>query len=200
MKARFKIWEGAALAALCVTLLSACWAQGRQAELEANVIRLHVVAVSDAQEEQALKLRVRDAVLDYLEPRLADVTERDEARERLLSDLDAIADAAASASEGRTVQVSLGPAAYPLTSFEGGTLPAGTYESLRVILGKGEGHNWWGLLFPQLALPAAEGGTMREAVALDSFSLVSDREGYEIRFRVVELWGEAKNWLGNRLR
>ena len=200
MKARFKIWEGAALAALCITLLSACWAQGRQAELEANVIRLHVVADSDAPEEQALKLRVRDAVLDYLEPRLADVTERAEARERLLSDLDAIADAAASASEGRTVQVSLGPAAYPLTSFEGGTLPAGTYESLRVILGKGEGHNWWGLLFPQLALPAAEGGTMRETMALDSFSLVSDREGYEIRFRVVELWGEAKNWLGNRLR
>ena len=200
MKSHFKIWESAALTALCLTLLAACWAQGRQSELGDNLIRLHVVAASDAPEEQALKLRVRDAVLDYLEPRLADVTERDAARERLEADLDGIANTAASASEGRPVRVILGPASYPSTSFEGGTLPAGTYESLRVILGEGEGHNWWGLLFPQLALPAADGGSMRETLALDSFALVTDREGYEIRFRVVELWGEAKNWLGNRLQ
>lgn len=199
MNTQLKIWEGAALGALCLTLLAACWAQERQTELEDNLIRLHVIAVSDAPEEQALKLRVRDAVLACLAPMLDGVTEREEAEERLTAHLDGIAAAAEEASEGRTVRVLIGPAAYPATSFPGGTLPAGRYESLRVILGEGEGHNWWGLLFPQLALPAAEGG-MQETMALDSFRLLTDQEGYEIRFRVLELWAEMKNRLGNRLQ
>ena len=199
MKHSLKLWEGAALGALCLTLLAACWAQGRQTELEGNLIRLHVIAASDAPEEQALKLRVRDAVLDCLTPVLDGVTEREEAETRLTAALDAVAAAAGTAAEGRPVRVLLGPAAYPATSFPGGTLPAGRYESLRVILGEGEGHNWWGLLFPQLALPAAEGG-LRETMALDSFRLLTDQEGYEIRFRVLELWAEMKNRLGNRLQ
>ena len=199
MNTQLKIWEGAALGALCLTLLAACWAQGRQTELEDNLIRLHVIAASDAPEEQALKLRVRDAVLACLAPMLDGVTEREEAEERLTANLDGIAAAAEEASEGRTVRVLLGPAAYPATSFRGGTLPAGRYESLRVILGEGEGHKWWGLLFPQLALPAAEGG-MQETMALDSFRLLTDQEGYEVRFRVLELWADMKNRFGNRLQ
>ncbi len=199
MNTQLKIWESAALGALCLTLLAACWAQGRQTELEGNLIRLHVIAVSDAPEEQALKLRVRDAVLACLAPMLDGVTEREEAEERLTANLDGIAAAAEEASEGRAVRVLLSEAPYPATSFPGGTLPAGRYESLRVILGEGEGHNWWGLLFPQLALPAAEGG-MQETMALDSFRLLTDQEGYEIRFRVLELWADMKNRLGNRLQ
>ena len=199
MKYSLKLWEGAALGALCLTLLAACWAQGRQTELEGNLIRLHVIAASDAPEEQALKLRVRDAVLACLTPMLEGVTEREEAEERLTAHLDGIAAAAEEAAEGRAVRVLLGEAPYPATSFPGGTLPAGHYESLRVILGEGEGHNWWGLLFPQLALPAAEGG-VKETMALDSFRLLTDQEGYEIRFRVLELWAEMKNRVGNRLQ
>ena len=199
MNTHLKIWESAALGALCLTLLAACWAQGRQTELEGNLIRLHVIAASDAPEEQALKLRVRDAVLACLTPMLDGVTEREEAEERLTANLDGIAAAAEEAAEGRAVRVLLGEAPYPATSFPGGTLPAGRYESLRVILGEGEGHNWWGLLFPQLALPAAEGG-VKETMALDSFRLLTDQEGYEIRFRVLELWAEMKNRRGNRLQ
>ena len=66
MDRKFKPWETAALLALCVTLLLATWAGGRQASIRAGLVRLHVIAASDDNEEQALKLRVRDAVLGYL--------------------------------------------------------------------------------------------------------------------------------------
>ena len=64
------IWELAGLIALCAVLLSGLWAEGRQASIAGSLVRLHVLAVSDAPEEQALKLRVRDAVLGYLQPTL----------------------------------------------------------------------------------------------------------------------------------
>ena len=129
-----RAWELALLAALCLTLCAGLWAQKKQGELASQVVRLHVLAVDDSEEEQALKLRVRDAVLAYLSPALAGVNDRDEARQLLAGRLREIAEAAADAAEGRKVSVSLGPESYPLRRYEGFVLPAGTYESLRVVL------------------------------------------------------------------
>ena len=72
-------WELALLLAVCVTLLTGTWAQARSALLASRLVRLHVIAVSDDDTEQAVKLQVRDAVLAYLEPQLADVTDMDTA-------------------------------------------------------------------------------------------------------------------------
>ena len=77
---RLKTWELAALIALCVTLCVGLWARGRQAEVSGKLIRLRVVAVSDAPEEQQIKLRVRDAVLGYLRPLLSSAADADAAR------------------------------------------------------------------------------------------------------------------------
>ncbi len=189
------LWEKAALCALCLTLLLACRVQGERETLAQNVLRLHVIAASDAPEEQEQKLLVRDAVLAYLTPLLADVTKRAEAEERLFADLDGIARAAASAAGGRGVTVTLGPADYPARMAEGYALPAGRYESLRVSLGEGGGHNWWGLIFPQFALPAVQTGSGKTVAAAD-FRLISEGEGTEIRFFLLELWDA----LINRLR
>ena len=65
-----RIWELAALITLCVCLTAGLWAEGRQQRIAGSLVRLHVLAASDAAEEQAVKLRVRDAVLNYLAPRL----------------------------------------------------------------------------------------------------------------------------------
>ena len=138
---RLRTWELAALLALCVTLLWGTWAGARQQRLAAGLVRLHVIAVSDDAAEQALKLRVRDAVLDYLRPRLQGVGDPVQARALLEAELAGVAAAAESASEGRPVSVSLGRETYPLRRYGGFTLPAGRYESLRVVLGAGEGHN-----------------------------------------------------------
>lgn len=67
---RLRPWETALLAAVCVTLLTGVWAQGRQSALADKVVRLHVIAASDSAEDQRVKLEVRDALLAYLTPRL----------------------------------------------------------------------------------------------------------------------------------
>ena len=185
-----KRWELAALLALSLSLCLACWARGRQSALSAQVVRLHVVAVSDSEEEQALKLRVRDAVLSYLEPELRGIADADSARDFLAGHLTEIRRAALSAAEGRAVSVTLGRESYPTRRYEGFSLPAGEYESLRVVLGEGEGRNWWCVVFPPLCLSAADAEQLRTVMSEDDFALISEAEGYELRFRVLELWGE----------
>ncbi len=193
MDKNLHLWEKAALCALCLTLLLACRVQGEREALAANVVRLHVIAASDAPEEQAQKLRVRDAVIGYLTPLLKGTEEKAEAEARLFDDLEGIARAAAAAADGRQVTVTLGPAHYTTRTGEGYALPAGRYESLRVILGEGEGHNWWGLHFPQLTLPAAEGEATEDALASDSAD--NAEEGSEIRFLLLEVWDALVNRL-----
>ena len=193
---RLRTWELAALLALCVTLLWGTWAGARQRRLAEGLLRLHVIAVSDDEAEQRLKLRVRDAVLDYLRPRLAEASDPAEARAILLGELEGVAAAAASAAEGRPVTVSLGPEDYPARSYGGFTLPAGRYESLRVTLGEGRGRNWWCVVFPTLCLDAARPEELRRTLAPADYALVTRQEGYELRFWLVELWGELRNALG----
>ena len=188
-----KAWEVALLMALCLTLCVGLWAQKKQGELASQVVRLHVLAVDDSDYEQALKLRVRDAVLADLAPALEGVTDRDAAREILAGRLQEIAETAADAAEGRKVSVSLGPESYPLRRYEGFVLPAGTYESLRVVLGEGQGHNWWCVVFPPVCLSAAEQEAMQPVMNPDDYALITREDGWEIRFRIVELWGKLFN-------
>ncbi len=190
MQRQFKIWETAALLALCVTLLLGVWAQGKQTEISDSLVRLHVIAASDEEAEQALKLRVRDAVLQYLAPRLKDAPDRDTAKEILGAELEGIRAAAESAAEGRTVTVTLSRERYPLRQYEAFSLPAGEYESLRVVLGAGEGHNWWCVVFPPLCLSAAEGERLQSVMGREDYGILTEEEGYVLRFRILELWGE----------
>lgn len=193
---KFRPWETAALLSLCLTLLWGCWANARQRSIASGLVRLHVIAASDEAEEQALKLRVRDAVLAWLRPRLAEAGSAAEAEEILLRELPGIREAALAASEGRPVTVSLGPEDYPLRRYGGFSLPAGRYESLRVVLGDGKGHNWWCVIFPTLCLDAAETGALREQLPGEDYALVTGESGFRLRFRLVELWGELRLALG----
>ncbi len=188
-------WELAALLTLSLALCLGCWAQGRQERLSAQLVRLHVVAASDAEEEQALKLRVRDAVLAYLEPELAAASDAAAARELIGARLPQIREAALAAAEGRAVTVTLGRESYPTRRYEGFALPAGNYASLRVVLGEGRGRNWWCVVFPPLCRSAADAESVRSAMSGDDLSLICEDEGYELRFRIVELWGELLAWL-----
>ncbi len=189
---RLRIWEKAALLALSLTLLWGAWAQGRQAGIAAGVLRLHVIAVSDDDEEQALKLRVRDAVLEELRPLLRDAADAAEAGAIAEENLPAIAAAAEAVSEGRPVSVSLGRERYPLREYGAFRLPAGEYRSLRVTLGEGRGHNWWCVIFPTLCLEAAEAPQLREALGEENYALITGREGYALGFWLLERWGELQ--------
>ena len=192
---KLKLWETAALCALCLTLCLGAWAQGRQQELSSSLVRLHVIAASDEPEEQELKLRVRDSVLEYLAPLLEESESSEDAQSVISKNLGSIQQAASRCAEGRRVRVTLGSEYYPTREYESFTLPAGQYRSLRVILGEGNGHNWWCVVFPPLCVSAAAQDAALDAMSEPDRGLITEADGYELRFRIVELWGELLEFL-----
>lgn len=188
---RFRIWEISLMLALCVTLCLGTWAQARQESISGSLVRLHVLAVSDDSNEQRIKLNVRDSVLSYISPKLEDAESPDEAKRIISSELDGIKSAAETAAEGRPVKVTLTQEYYPTRDYGSFSLPAGRYESLRVILGEGEGHNWWCVVFPPLCLTAAESDSAVESLDSETRGIVTEEDGYRCKFRIVELWGEV---------
>lgn len=195
-KSRMKIWEASILLALCFSLCLGTWAQAKQSSLSSSLVRLHVIAVSDDEYEQALKLRVRDGVLSYISPKLRDVKSAQQAQEIIKSELDGIKAAAESSAEGRSVEVTLSQEYYPTRNYEKFSLPAGKYQSLRVILGEGEGHNWWCVVFPPLCISAAEQEQAVESMSEDMRGIVTEEDGCEYKFRILELWGELMELIG----
>lgn len=166
--------------------------------LHDELIRLHVVGASDSLEDQEVKLKVRDAVLQSLEEGLSDVTDMDAALDyvgRMLPKVEAAANRVlAEAGFADTVQVSLTEEAFPTREYDTFSLPAGVYQALRVVIGEGEGRNWWCVVFPQLC--GAEEFVETANVAGMSDELAGTLEGeYEIRFWLLEKLGEVKNLL-----
>lgn len=186
--------EASLLLALSLALCVGTWASAESASISGKLVRLHVLAVSDDEEEQALKLRVRDSVLDYLTPILKGAQNSVEAKRIISEHLRAIADAAAKASEGRAVTVSLGREMYPTKEYGAFALPAGEYESLKIVLGKGKGHNWWCVVFPPLCTSVTGAENMKSVMSTDDFAIISEDEGYQFRFRTLELWGELRDF------
>ena len=129
-------------------------------KIYSDMIRLHVIAASDSEEDQAVKLLVRDAVLEVVEASMENVDNQEEAVAAIEAANDAICTAAKSVLEQEgfdyPVSVELGLENYPERVYEGFTLPAGQYTSLRVIIDGGEGQNWWCVLYPPLCTTAAE--------------------------------------------
>ena len=190
-------WEIALLLALCFTLLAGTWAGAASSRVSEGLVRLHVVAASDDATEQAIKLDVRDAVLSYLEPRLDSAADIAGAEALIEANLDGIAAAAESAAQGREVNVTLGEEYYPTREYDTFSLPAGRYQSLRVTLGEGAGHNWWCVVFPPLCLTAAESEAAFEELDGETRAIISsDGGGVQFKFRLLELWGELMELLG----
>ncbi len=158
------------------------------------MVRLHVIANSDSEEDQALKLKVRDAVLAEAENISADNME--EACERIEAARDSLAKAAEKVIKeegyGYRVEIELGEEKYPEREYEDFTLPAGKYTSLRVKIGEAEGKNWWCVLFPPLCTKSAE--EREEAFISTGFSgeqyeaiTKPEKKSYKIKFKLLEI-------------
>ncbi len=136
--------------------LSAFFPTATDAELYDNIIRLHVLANSDTSEDQSMKLKVRDGILTTVAELLEGITDRTAAETILRENLSTIESSAKKVllenSSAYTVSVTLTKEEYPTRVYENYTLPAGTYTSLRILIGEAEGQNWWCVLFPQLCI------------------------------------------------
>ena len=196
---KLKIWEIALILALCLSLCYTLTAERRQQRLTDGILRLHVIAASDDDADQQLKIRVRDAVTDQLRPLCESCVSSDEAESLIVRNLSNIEKTARDAADGESVHVDFGRVRYGMRVGDGCTLPAGVYRSLRITLGEGRGHNWWGVLFPQLLPVGTDGYT--EAVKIlgkDNVALIiGGEESYELRFKTLELLEEAKARLEN---
>ena len=172
-------------------------------KLHHGLIRFHVVANSDSFEDQEIKLKIRDAVLASMEADLRSISDVEAARKYLqdnlpkiqslvdqtLTDLGCYADST----------VSLCREAFDIRCYDTFTMPAGVYDSLRIVIGDGLGKNWWCVSFPDLCLPATTSGFAEKAVSA-GFSeplteALSGNEDYQIRFYFLNQLGKLENFL-----
>ncbi len=190
---KLKRWEIALIFA-CLSVFVCGFSVRREAgELSEKLVRLHVVANSDTDADQELKLRVRDAVLELLRGRLEGVSDAGEAREVIGNSLPDIESAARKVieSEGRaySVAATLCREGFPTTEYENFALPAGEYLSLRVKIGAAAGHNWWCVVFPPICDAGEIDAETAAAIGLtddEARLITADSPGYVVKFRVME--------------
>ena len=171
-------------------------------QLADRLVRLHIVANSDSRQDQAVKLQVRNAVLEHLQQLLTTLSDPEQAKAYLqahLPDIQAVAnDALEAAGKARSAVVTLCREPFDRRQYETFTLPAGVYNSLRIVLGQGEGHNWWCVVFPQLCV-GATARHVEEAAAGVGFSqdlceAITREEGYTLRFFALDALGRLENF------
>lgn len=191
MKRHLKIWETALLLALCITFCYGLAVKTEQGKVARQLIRLHVVANSDSEYDQNVKLMVRDGVTACMENRLATAQSAREAEDVIseaLPDIESAANAVLSAAGcDYRADASLGTESFPTRVYGSFALPAGEYTSLRVTIGRGEGRNWWCVVFPPLCSSAVEMTAAAEALSEDSARLITGEDAqYTVKFRVAE--------------
>lgn len=179
--------------AAAVMLLCSFMPSFEEAQIYDKVLRLHVIASSDLQEDQALKLKVRDAILEYTKD-VPNITGIENAREYYAQRLDVIKAVAQETvdkeGKGQDVQVSLGYEYYPTRTYEDISLPAGEYLSLKVMIGGGAGQNWWCVLYPPICLSAAsaEEELVSAGFTPEQMQIITEGEStrYKIKFKILE--------------
>ena len=187
------------LAALTVSLCA--FSQRSQQRLSQKLIRLHVVANSDEPEDQAVKLLVRDAVLQEAAIVLENAADPEASLQAALPALTRAANETLfSQGSPDTASVSLRRELFPTREYDTFRLPAGVYKSLRVTIGKGEGHNWWCVVFPALCLPASSEELTQACLAAgltegEVAILTEDTETVELEFKTLELLSKLKKLL-----
>ena len=186
---------GFVLAALCsfFPFAAAC------GQLPRDVVRLHVVANSNGAEDQAVKLLVRDAVLEEAARWYQGAGSMEEASSQLCTHLQSIAGAARQVlgeqGVGYSATAQMTEMYFPTRDYGDFRLPAGRYRTLRVTLGEGAGKNWWCVVVPSLCLPAA---TQEEALLTlpeGERQVVEGGQEVQVKLKAVELWESLREWL-----
>ena len=204
MDRRLKKWELALLLGVLCALVMGAGLSREQEQLSQSVIRLHVIANSDSQADQALKLAVRDQVLEAVQRLCPEQADPEQARAALEAGLPELAQIGQQAVEAAgyhyPVSAQLTECWFPTREYGDFALPAGDYTALRIVIGEGEGQNWWCVAFPPLYLVAAS-QSVEEASQAGYFDpgqtalITEEGGGYVLKFKGMELLGELKGLL-----
>lgn len=190
---------------ICVVLIAlvlefaGLW-QDRQT-LKDELIRLHVVGASDSEEDQRVKLQVKDAIVDYLQPIMEKLPTKEQAMNYIRRNLSVLQELSNQVLDRLGIKdranVTLKPERFERRVYDTFMLPAGVYDSLRITIGTGEGKNWWCVAFPTLCLPATADGFEDVAVST-GFSknltgALTGKRAYRIRFFFLDCIGKLEN-------
>jgi len=178
--------------------------------ISSQVVRFHILPNSDSDEDIALKMLVKEAVLEEYRDALAEANSIYEAREFLSTNLDEIEHFAQSVVRAQginhPVHVSLGESRFPTREYAQFALPSGTYEALQINIGDSSGSNWWCVMFPPLCfvdvtrgeISAEDKALLRELLSESEFALLYNetRENdpvVQVRFRIIEWWQDNQS-------
>lgn len=198
-----KIRISIAIGIVTAVIFSICSFAKTSEEIRSDVLRLHVIANSDSSVDQNLKLRLRDYILEEGEDIFDGSVNVENAVKKIepkLAELENSAETfVKNAGFDYDVKITLSNEYFTTRTYESVTLPAGNYLALRVVIGSGEGHNWWCVMFPPMCVPAADKKDEIENVFTDKeIKLVESKPKYEPRFKVVEIYEQIRETISER--
>lgn len=168
--------------------------------LSENIFRLHILANSDSEDDQNLKLKVRDAVLEYMKTLTDDMSDKQaviELSKKHLQDFKEIAeDVIRKNGYDYSVNIQIGNFYFPTKYYGNISLPAGNYDALKIEIGEANGQNWWCSLFPPLCFVSVSSGVvdeegeeyLKENLSDEEFEIISSSSSeIEFKFKIVEL-------------
>ncbi|MBU3143165.1 stage II sporulation protein R [Clostridium sp. CF012] len=177
-----------------------------QSDIAGKLIRFHVIANSDDKIDQGIKLKVRDSVLEYVSPKLADSKSIEQSREIINNEDKNIKKIAQSVINENgfkySVVTTLSQEYFPVKTYGNITLPQGKYEAYRIIIGKGSGQNWWCVMFPPLCFVDITKGNvsfdkteseMKEVLSEDEYNLVDNtvnKNKIVVKFKLLEIFNK----------
>ena len=200
-----KLLRALAMALSLSLALSLCGFAGECDEIRGRVLRLHVLANSDSAEDQALKLLVRDTIVQEaagLFDTAANEAEALAQAQARLPELEAAAQQRVY-DEGYDYEVhaTLVNMYFTTRQYEAVTLPAGFYDALRITIGSGQGHNWWCVVCPPMCVSAAtQAAELSDVLEPEQEEIVTSPQKYEVRFKLVEVFEgigrQLQEWFG----
>ena len=193
-----RVFRAVCTGVVSTLLLALCGFTGQCEDVSERVLRLHVIAASDSTQDQAIKLKVRDAILAQTTGMLDGVLNTALAESMLREALPQIEEVAKKEllRNGVTddVHVELCDSYFSTREYETFTLPAGEYRALRVIIGEGKGQNWWCVVFPPLCLSSVCEQGFSDVLTEEETTIVTQRSRYEVRFKLVEWYEQLCGW------
>lgn len=182
------------IAVVTFLVLNSIIPTSEECEIYDSTVRLHVIANSDSEEDQALKLKVRDSIISHMSSYNAKT--KDEALRIIENDKAKIEKTAEECIKNQgyeyDVRIEIGEESYPTREYEDFSLPAGIYTSLRIIIGEGKGQNWWCVLFPPLctsnAIKNDDGAYTDVGLTKNQYNFITGANGsYKVKFKLLEL-------------
>ena len=169
-------------------------------QISNKVLRFHVLANSNSQEDQDLKIKVRDSVLEFSETLFEKADSKESAINIASTHLSDIIQRAQNEVYANgydyTVNGCVTNMYFNTRVYDNYTLPAGKYDTVRLTIGNGEGKNWWCVMFPMLCVPCAEKSIgLDDVLNEDELDIVEGGEKYEIKFKIVEIYEGLADWI-----